>query len=300
MSSSSALMIVVLFALAHANNLEASTEWTENIRTTEDLAAYAATIENGRGFRGLASESGVGTEGGSEDHTAILCCRPGEIAQYAFCPTRHERSMTLPPELVFAIGVSGIAARKTGNARDDYNRASQNASLILERWRRASGRVDASLSEAVASAPDAADRIRALLGSGGDDSVLLDRFDQFVEESTVLIPEGGTQLIRGDVDGFGRTVARSQDLAERLLRNQVPETATLVRAARNHGAVAASSFGAGFGGSVWALVERSDARRFLDRWQNAYATACPGAAPRAAFFLTPPGPPAIRLTLHQE
>ena len=80
------------------------------------------------------------------------------------------------------------------------------------------------------------------------------------------------------MEGFGVTVARSQDLAGRLLRNQVPETEALVRTARELGAWAASAFGAGFGGSAWALIEQSRGRAFLEQWQNAYAAACPSVA----------------------
>ena len=58
---------------------------------------------------------------------------------------------------------------------------------------------------------------------------------------------------------FGDLVDRSQQLAERRLGNQVPETIELARSARELGARAASAFGAGFGGSVWALVSRADA-----------------------------------------
>ncbi len=47
---------------------------------------------------------------------------------------------------------------------------------------------------------------------------------------------------------------RSQEAAERWLGNQIPETIALARLARHVGATAASAFGAGFGGSVWALV----------------------------------------------
>ena len=80
MSSSSALMIAVLLALVHANRLEKTAAWTGNLRNgPEDLAAYAATIENGRTFRGLIGEGGVGTEGGSEGHTAILCSEPSRV-----------------------------------------------------------------------------------------------------------------------------------------------------------------------------------------------------------------------------
>ena len=110
------------------------------------------------------------------------------------------------------------------------------------------------------------------------------------------MPAAADELARGDLHGFGRTVARSQQLAEERLHNQVPETVTLARTAREHGAWAASAFGAGFGGSVWALVDQPDARAFLDRWQNAYRTECPAAAPRARFFLTMPGPGVVRLS----
>jgi galactokinase len=294
MSSSSALMIAVLLALVHANRLDKTAAWTGNLRNgTEDLAAYAATIENGRAFRGLTGEGGVGTEGGSEDHTAILCSEPSRIGQYAFCPTRRERSISLSDGLVFAIGVSGVAARKTGEARDDYNRASRIAGQVFERWLGVTGRRDESLAAAISSSGDAAARLRAMLR---DDDELLDRFDQFLEESTILVPTAADQLERGDLEGLGVTVARSQDLAGRLLRNQVPETGALVRTARELGAWAASAFGAGFGGSAWALVEQSRGRGFLDRWQNAYAAACPSVAARSRFFLTRPGPAVVELS----
>jgi galactokinase len=294
MSSSSALMIAVLLALVHANRLDKTAAWTGNLRNgPEDLAAYAATIENGRTFRGLIGEGGVGTEGGSEDHTAILCSKPSRVGQYAFCPTRRERSIPLSGGLVFAIGVSGVAARKTGEARDDYNRASRVAGQVLERWLEVTGRRDESLAAAISSSDDAAERLRAMLSG---DQELLDRFDQFLEESTRLVPTAADQLERGDLEGFGVTVARSQDLAGRLLRNQVPETEALVRTARELGAWAASAFGAGFGGSAWALIEQSRGRAFLDQWQNAYADACPSVAARSRFFLTRPGPAVVELS----
>jgi galactokinase len=287
LSTSSALIVAILLALAHANRLDTTPLWLENIRSTEDLAAYAATIENGSSFRGLAGASGVGTEGGSEDHTAILCSEVDRLAQYAFCPTRHERSIACADDVVFAIGFSGVAARKTGGTRDDYNRAAQQVQRALSRWNTETARDDMSLAAALGSAPDAASRLRDLLRD--DDQILVERVDQFIEESTVLVPAAADQFARADWSGLGETAARSQELAERVLRNQVAETVTLVREARTLGALAASAFGAGFGGSVWALVDRATAATFLDRWQNAYAAACPAAASRAVFFATRPG-----------
>jgi galactokinase len=298
LSSSSALMIAVMLAVARAGRLDESGEWRANVESGEDLAAYAATVENGSGFKQFAGESGVGTRGGSEDHTAILCSRAGRLGQYAYRPTRHERTIALADELVLAVGVSGVRAQKTGNAREAYNRAARNVERILERWNGDQGRSDPTLAAAIASATGGAVDVRRLLGA--DERDLLDRFDQFVEESTVLVPRGGDLLDAGRLGDFGETVDRSQALAERALKNQVAETVALARRAREHGALAASAFGAGFGGSVWALVERTEAQRFLDRWQNAYAAAHAGPAARSSFFLSRPGPAAFRVSLEED
>ncbi|HET7220524.1 MAG TPA: galactokinase family protein [Vicinamibacterales bacterium] len=293
LSSSSALMIAVLLAMAHLNTLEAAPAWKENIATVEDLAAYAATIENGSGFGSLAGERGVGTEGGSQDHTAILCSVRDRISQYAFRPTLFERSIALPAQLTFAIAMSGVRAQKTGNAQDDYNRASRAVAALLARANADAGRSDSTLAQAIGRAPDALDRIRALVADG--EPRLRDRLEQFVAESTVLVPAAGDALEHGDYAAFGTAVARSQEFAERLLHNQIPETIALARLAREQGALAASAFGAGFGGSVWALSERERASSFLDRWHNAYASAHPESAARSLFFLSRPGPAAFRL-----
>jgi galactokinase len=61
------------------------------------------------------------------------------------------------------------------------------------------------------------------------------------------------------------------------------------------GAEAASAFGAGFGGSVWALVRTDQAQPFIDCWRTEYEEKFPAAAHSATFFATRPGPPAYRL-----
>ncbi|HVH87451.1 MAG TPA: galactokinase family protein, partial [Terriglobales bacterium] len=114
MSSSSALVIASFFAIAAANSLQSTEQFQQNLHTQEDLATYLACVENGSSFRALSGDTGVGTFGGSEDHTAILCCEAGKIAQYSFCPVRFERSITLPDDLTFVIATSGVAAEKTG------------------------------------------------------------------------------------------------------------------------------------------------------------------------------------------
>ena len=94
---------------------------------------------------------------------------------------------------------------------------------------------------------------------------------------------------------FGRLVDESQHAAERWLENQIPETTTLARLARSLGADASSAFGAGFGGSVWALVPVDDIPRFLAAWRAAYVKAFPSHSTRADFFPTRPAPPVVRL-----
>ena len=75
-----------------------------------------------------------------------------------------------------------------------------------------------------------------------------------------------------------------------MLENQIPQTIHLARSARQCGAAAASAFGAGFGGSVWALVEAAGAEAFLAEWAERYRNAFPGEAENAAFFLSGAGP----------
>jgi galactokinase len=94
---------------------------------------------------------------------------------------------------------------------------------------------------------------------------------------------------------FGGVVARSQAGAERLLRNQIPETIGLVASARSLGAIAASAFGAGFGGSVWALVPAGEADRFRASWEGDYRRRFPDAAASSELFVTRPGPGLVQL-----
>ena len=121
------------------------------------------------------------------------------------------------------------------------------------------------------------------------------RLDHFVHEAIDIIPHASDALARGDLDTFGALVDDSQSSAERWLANQIPETIALARLARSHGAVAASAFGAGFGGSVWALVRSADASAFIDAWRRDYLGRFPAHADLAQFFVTTPGPPRIRL-----
>jgi galactokinase len=279
LSSSSAMIIAFFMALSSVNGLSHRPEYQSNIRSTLDLSAYLATIENGQTFGTLTGDRGVGTFGGSEDHTAILTGLPGQLSQYSFCPVRLERRVPLPAGYTLVIAVSGVIAEKTGAAKDAYNNASLSARAVLEGWRKATCRDDATLAAAVAE-DGAVQRMRRCLA----DQKLVDRLDHFIAESTQIIPAAGDALIHGCLDQLGRQVDRSQELAEGWLRNQVPETVYLAKSARETGAVAASSFGAGFGGAVWALVQTSGVEQFIADWRSKYAAFFPCTAQSALFL----------------
>ncbi len=299
MSSSSALMIGIFKAIAKVNHLKSRTEYPQNIHNKLELAGYLATIENGRSFGTLTGARGVGTLGGSQDQTAILCSQPGLLGQYSYQPTLAERSVPMPPGYLFAIGSCGVVAEKTGEAMAKYNRASLLASCAAKVWRETTGRSDAHLAQAIRSSPQGVDELRKVLSESDSSEFmaadLIERFDQFFAESEEIIPAIAEALKDPQLPRFGELVDRSQSLAENLLHNQIPETCLLASAARDLGAAAASAFGAGYGGSVWAMVKKSEAEQFLKSWKTAYSQKYPEATGNAAFFLTEAGPPAMEI-----
>ena len=304
LSSSSALVVAMFLVLSDLNALGAHEEYHRAIKTADDLAGYLGAIENGAAFGPLSGDRGVGPFSGSQDQTAILYSRPGALVQYSFAPVRFERTVPLPADHVFVIGASGVLAEKSGAALELYNRQARRVHALLDRWRAATGRSDATLGAVLSSSPSGLVRLRAIVRDpalrgaatdGFDQTDLLTRLDQFANESGEIIPAAGDALEAGDLATLGELVDRSQRGAELLLGNQVPETFHLARSARALGAVAASAFGAGFGGSVWALVRRDEAQAFADCWLENYATSFPEPATRATFFVTGAGPAAMRL-----
>jgi galactokinase len=298
MSSSSAFIVAVFLILSDINRLRETEDYRREIKGPEDLAGYLGTVENGESFGSLAGDRGVGTFGGSEDHTAILCCRAGELKQYSFCPIRHERSVAMPEGFSFVLAASGVIAMKTGAAKEKYNRAALMARKVLDLWCSATGRKDPTLAAAIASAPGAPDHIREVLSASRDEDFtpqqLCGRFEHFLEESDAIIPAATHALASGDLMRFGELVDRSQLGAEKLLENQVPETVELARSARLLDAAAASAFGAGFGGSVWAMVPEGLASEFERRWASRFRKKFPASC-QQGFFTTRPGPPGMRL-----
>jgi galactokinase len=281
MSSSSALVIALASALVSLNDLAQQDAWTANIRSPIDAAGYYACIENGRTFGGLAGTSGVGTHGGSEDHAAILTGRRGIVTAFRFAPMTRLQDVAVPADWRFVIATSNVRAEKTGPAQASYNRLADEVQVLLDWWI-ACETPASSLADALRTDAAAADRLREIVKVSGLPRTAIEsltrRLDHFVGEDAI-VGRAPAAFADGDRTLIGELSAASQAIAESLLRNQVAETVELARNARRLGAFAARSFGAGFGGSVWALLDDGRAaERFAAAWH-----------PEA--FIMQPGPP---------
>lgn len=299
MSSSSAFMVAAFLVLSRLNALPQTRPYRENLASLEDLAMYLACVENGQSFGTLTGEAGVGTFGGSEDHTAILCGRPGRLSLFSYAPTRFERAVAWPAGMAMVVATCGVSAEKTGARREDYNRVSRRARAVVEAYDADRGTRhrhlrdlsvtvgDEGLLETLATLNRLESRRPELARMH-----LASRFEQFYREDQQIIPEAADVLGRGDVKRFGELCDLSQAQAEAGLENQIPQTVALQRLARQLGAAAASAFGAGFGGSVWAMVPADGAERFAQDWLAAYRKPFPEDAARAEAFATRPSMPA--------
>jgi len=390
MSSSSAVICYMWLVLDKFNDISTGNPvFARSIQSAADLYTFLGNIENGKHYKPgqpgqLDGTGGVGTFGGSEDHTAIMSCSNGATDLWQYCPAEHLATVSADPDVCFVVAVSGAKAEKTGNAMSGYNDAS-----LLSLWAAAA----VTVARAIASGIDAAKRPltaqdlasifdktslynhsvpnlaevvrqeRAELGDGNDaiktsikarlDSVantfkellavsapslglnldglesprvdintLKVRFETFFNESEVFVPGIALAFATRDYASLGRLADLSHEAAVEELQNTVPETAWLPRwargkATRAHGesasgpmpkrqrpaprdlgttpeagtALAASSFGAGFGGSCWALVRATDADAFCRAWRTAYDLAFPpqtsGQLERTFFVVKP-------------
>ncbi|MEX0892820.1 MAG: galactokinase family protein [Gemmatimonadota bacterium] len=252
-------------------------------------AAYLGAVETGASWGPFAGEAGVGVHGGSEDHAAVVLCRAAHLLQCAFVPLRPEGHVRLPDGWRFVVAASGVRAEKTGGARAAYNRLAAELAAVGAAWRTAGGRsatAGGALLQEGASAERLVAAARRHAPAGWDAAALARRAAQFAAETLELIPAATAALRAGDSAAFGGAAARSAELGAAALGNQLPETLHLTASARRLGAAASSPFGAGFGGSVWALVTDGQADVFARGWQADYERGFPECAAEAAFFVT--------------
>lgn len=304
-SSSSALTVGLTLAFAALFELTAHPHWREALVDRPALAGYVGALENGMDYGVLSGEKGVGTMGGAQDQTAILCSERERLEVFSWAPVTFERSVTWPDTHTFVVGVSGVVAAKTGAAKERYNRAARTAHRLVDAWNATGGPQVRTLRDAFFAAAGSlvVEEIPPSLVAAAERAAnaeftanhLVGRLGQFFDETFVIVPQAAAALDRRDLAEFGRLVDLSQAGAERALENQIAETVHLQRYARDLGATAASAFGAGFGGAVWAMIPTAEAERFAGRWRDRYFRAHHSASHRALFFTTRPSPPAFEL-----
>ena len=313
MSSSSALIIMTFAALTAVNGLERSGRFRENVRDGVDLAMYLACVENGQTFRALEGGKGVGTFGGSEDHTSILNARSSCLSLYRFAPTSWRADIAWPEDWVLAVCFSGVRAEKTREALEKYNRLSLRSRAAIDGYNSLKGTAFATLRE-LADQGEREGRARGGAGASGDPvppevaRVLRDvpapdeawdlegRLRQFCLEDRLFIPRGVTALVARDGGAFGETISASHEASARFLANIVEEIDWLRRSAVGHGAWGASGFGAGFGGSAYAVLPASGAPAFLERWREGYLERFPERDRESWFLLTRPASGLVELS----
>ena len=296
MSSSSALIVGTAATLIRLSGIRNHAQWLANIPRAVDEAGYYACIENGRTFGSLTGNAGVGTHGGSEDHAAMICGEAGAMTAFAFVPMRRLDSVRLPNGWVMVVATSGVASEKTGDALAPYNRLAQGTAILLDLWN-ANERPARSLAAALASDPSSGERLEAIVRStpvdGWSSEALLKRLRHFSREDA-RVEEAVAALQTGDEHRLKNAAETSQAESRTLLDNQVDETVTLARLALEHGAFGSRSFGAGFGGSVWAVVA-GESNSFVERWLGSYQKLYP--ARRSMAFVAQPGPPLMEFDL---
>jgi galactokinase len=292
MSGSSALMMMVYTAIAATNGLEAFPEFARNIRNSVDLSVYLACAENGQSFRELAGDRGVGTFGGSEDHAAILNGRDGHLTLFSFSPPELLEEVPWPADWRMVVAFSGVRAEKTREALEKYNMASRRAKDAVTVFNRLAGSRHPTLREVVDHQPKPAGDWPAALdrAARGMAPSLSDRVRQFILEDRTHVPGAIEALKSHDLGRFGKLLSDSHRASKKDLWNIVPEIDYLAESACELGAAGASGFGAGFGGSIFAVTTADRAETLIEAWRARYQVRFPDRAKESDFFIAQPSP----------
>jgi galactokinase len=251
LSSSSAIVTAVGLALAHINEVPVEA------RSFAELMADA--------------ERFTGTRGGAMDHMISMGGRTGCAAKITFKPPRL-RHVQLPADWCFVVADTGKRAEKSGAARNVYNlrrsECEEALSFVVEEVVR-SDRVHTiptdypSLLRAIPAQdllPIAEDVLR---------SNLLRRFRHVVTEA-LRVDEAIDLLRAADVTRFGTLMDASHGSLRTDFLVSTFELDEVAAIAREGGAAGARLTGAGLGGCVVALADRSTVDGVLESLVEEY------------------------------
>lgn len=274
LSSSAALVVAVALAILEVNGL------------TYDRLDLAGALARGERY--------VGTRSGGMDQAICLLARKGTACRIDFRPLAVSH-VPVPGGWSFVMAYSGMPAEKSGGARDAYNARTRESREALER---AGAEVAGAGSGSgpprswpafVESSP--AEELLAA-GERAMDGPLLRRFRHIVTEWE-RVGRAEEAMRSGDdagLEAFGRLLDASHASLRDDFEVSTPELDELVTAARHSGAAGARLTGAGFGGSVVALVRSDAVEPLIEGIEERYYTPR-GMAGRADghLFVAEPG-----------
>jgi galactokinase len=246
LSSSSALVVAAALALLDAN--EATLDRTELMRLLPQAERY------------------VGTQGGGMDQAISLGAVPGTATRIDFNPLRLVPTL-VPDGWRFVVASSLAAAEKSGHAQAAYNARTRECAAALARVAAEFGGLGpASYASLVAARPvgDLLDAAKRVL-----DGVLLQRFRHVVTEGTRVL-DAQRAMADGRLEAFGDLLDASHESLRSDYEVSTPALDELVTIARNAGAAGARLTGAGFGGCVVAVCDRSAVDRVLSELRRAF------------------------------
>lgn len=251
LSSSSALVNALGLALAAANEVDLS---------PLELAQIMADAERY-----------TGTRGGGMDQAISLAARAGYAARIDFAPLRIRHFM-VPPEWCFVVADTGVRAEKSGPAQAAYNQRRAECEEALQVV--AAAAVEAGrLSAPPRRYPELLRRLGPdevlALGEAALKGNLLRRFRHVVTEAE-RVRRAQEALTAADLLAFGNLMDASHGSLRTDFHVSSAELDELAALAKEGGAAGARLTGAGFGGCIVALAERSTVDGVLDAITTGY------------------------------
>ncbi len=245
LSSSAAVEVAAAVALLHAG---------EAARPLREIALLAQRAE----------AEFVGVRCGVMDQLTVALARPGH-ALFLDCRTLATEHVALPPPVVLVVCDTGVRRSLISSA---YNERRDECARAVEHLRRLRPNITALRD----LAPDDLPLIECLPEP-------LRRRTRHVVTEDARVLDAVAALRRGDLDTVGTLLRASHASLRDDYEVSIPALEAMVSAAEGApGCVGARLTGAGFGGAVLALVDRTAVDAFVDTTSSAYqrASGMPG------------------------
>ena len=250
------LVVATYLALNAANISTSGRRIASRSVSLEDLAGYLGTCENGQSFGTLAGDGRrhLRRQRGSHRHPVL---QAGQLSNVHLQPrVRLESRIELPQELAMVIGVSGVVPRR--RLRPETLQPHFELMPAIMEVLKAEGWQKSTLAAAIGddrNAPSACANppaARAIHSTSRPNSPHARAVAQDISAS---FPGWSMRSRQRTGRSSGISRSRSRNRSPRpTWTTRLPETSALVRLARELHAAPPAAFGAGFGGSVWAMV----------------------------------------------